>query len=57
MNDFLRSILRLADELNKTCDHVTINMIVNDMELLYEKHIQEIKLSILKEVNQILSNK
>lgn len=48
---FLTDLMKLADELNKTNDNISINMIINDMELLYERHILKIQRDCLKEIS------
>jgi hypothetical protein len=42
MNNFLKELMTLATELNKTEGFNALTMI-NDMELLYNKHVAELK--------------
>lgn len=46
MNEFLRKIMELGAELDKSHDGFRNNMIINDAEKLYVQHIFEVKLSI-----------
>lgn len=42
MNKFLKDLMVLADELNKT-EGFNCVMVINEMELLYDKHVAELK--------------
>lgn len=42
MNDFLKKLMKLATELNNTDSAITICMIINDMEILYKGHVDEL---------------
>ena len=46
MNDFLKKIVKLSSELNEA-EGFQILMIVNDMEKIYNQHVEEIKKQII----------
>lgn len=42
MNNFLKELMKLATELNKANGFDAV-VVINEMEMLYDKHIAELK--------------
>ena len=53
MNKFLTDLMKLADELNKSEGFDTV-VIINEMELLYQKHLEELKIMHAANINLLL---
>ena len=45
MNDFLKQILALGAEIEKADSAVEIDMAINDAEIAYEKHLDQLAIS------------
>jgi len=45
MNDFLKQILALGAEIEKADSAVEIDMAINDAEIAYEKHLEQLAIS------------
>jgi len=43
MNNFMKKMLQLGAELEKTNSKIAISIIINDAEILYEKERKEIR--------------
>jgi len=55
MKEFIRKMLELGAELDRAVSQIEINMIINDAEILYEKHIDhqsKVNNGVLDDVNQ-----
>ena len=48
MKHFITKMLQYGAELSKTSKPIEINMIINDAEILYKKHVNELKNNITK---------
>ena len=51
MNKFLKDLMKLATELNQANGFDAI-VVINEMELLYDKHIAELKKLAIPDVRQ-----
>lgn len=55
MNNFLKDLMKLATELNQANGFDTV-VVINEMELLYDKHIAELKNLAIHDVSNSASN-
>lgn len=51
MNNFLKDLMKLATELNQVNGFDAV-VVINEMELLYGKHVAELKNLAIHDVNQ-----
>lgn len=51
MNNFLKDLMKLATELNQVNGFDAV-VVINEMELLYDKHVAELKNLAIHDVNQ-----
>ena len=51
MNNFLKDLMKLATELNQVNGFDAV-LVINEMELLYDKHVAELKNLAIHDVNQ-----
>lgn len=51
MNNFLKDLMKLATELNQVNGFDAV-VVINEMELLYDKHVAELKKLAIHDVNQ-----
>ena len=51
MNNFLKDLMKLATELNQVNGFDAV-LVINEMELLYGKHVAELKNLAIHDVNQ-----
>lgn len=51
MNDFLKELMTLATELNKA-EGFNALIIINEMELFYDKHVSELKNLAIPDIRQ-----
>ena len=51
MNNFLKDLMKLATELNQVNGFDAV-LVINEMELLYGKHVAELKKLAIHDVNQ-----
>ena len=51
MNNFLKDLMKLATELNQVNGFEAV-VVINEMELLYDKHVAELKNLAIHDVNQ-----
>ena len=51
MNNFLKDLMKLATELNQVNGFDAV-VVINEMELLYDKHVAELKNLVIHDVNQ-----
>ena len=51
MNNFLKDLMKLATELNQVNGFEAV-VVINEMELLYGKHVAELKNLAIHDVNQ-----
>ena len=50
MNKFILEMLRLGSELDKAVSPIQINMVINDAEILYKKHIEQLNVPFVIKV-------
>ena len=55
MNKFIEEMLELGAHLDQSCSGIEASMIINDAEILYDKHVKELNCNH-NYVYKILSN-
>ena len=54
MNKFVVRMLELGAELDKAVSPIEINMVINDAEILYKNHIEQLTLTDVSQQRELL---